>query len=269
MRIVQVFAAVGAVVAGSLLLGVPEAGAAGPSITVTPSTGLIDGQTVTVSGSGWTFGLPDVLGINECANVPSPGNGDCGSGTGAGYGTSTNNFVETYTVSRFITTGNQGTVDCAVPHSCLLTAFAPTNPPLIFEFQSALTPIEFTKTLPNFRILNARLIRRVLPGEPVVLWVRAVNNGPIPANWGISQSSDVGLTALRATCPGGSAQGPGLCVYSPAERGVGQPANAFFTLEAAPGFTGTASATVCATDLDSQGSAPPSNMCDVLTTTVG
>ena len=44
---------------------------------------------------------------------------------------------------------------------------------------------------------------------------------------------------------------------------------AVFTLEAAPGFTGTAAATVCAMDLDIAGSAPPSNMCEVVTTTVG
>jgi|HubBroStandDraft_4_1064222.scaffolds.fasta_scaffold105656_1 hypothetical protein len=265
MRTFRALAAVSAVVAGSLVVAVPSASAGGPSITVTPSTGLIDGQTVTVSGTGFTVPIPHLLGIGECANVASPGFNDCDQTKVNLFIPSTEDFVETYTVARFITTVNQGALDCALPTACSLAVEAFTTQ----TFQVAVAPIAFTATVPNFRILNARLIRRVLPGEPVELRVRAVNDGPTPANWSISQSNDVGLTAVSATCPQGSPQAPGLCVFTPAQRGVGQPATAIFTVEAAPGFTGTASATVCATDLDNAGSAPPSNMCEVLTTTVG
>ena len=82
MPVFRVLAAVAAALVGSLLLGVPEAGATGPSITVSPSTGLIDGQTVTVSGTGFTVGAPTLLVLDECANVASPDINDCSTGTG-------------------------------------------------------------------------------------------------------------------------------------------------------------------------------------------
>jgi hypothetical protein len=57
--------AVGALVLGSVALyGVNAASAATPSITVTPSTGLSDGQGVTVTGS--VFGPNESLAILEC-----------------------------------------------------------------------------------------------------------------------------------------------------------------------------------------------------------
>ena len=265
MRTFRAFAAVSAVVAASFLVAVPSASADGPNISVTPSTGLVDGQTVTVAGTGFTVPTPHILGIGECANVVSPGFNDCDQSTVSISAANTEDFVDTYAVSRYITTGNQGELDCAVPNACSLNVQA-------FNLQASQevgVPIAFTTTVPNIRILNARLIRRVSPGEPVELRVRAVNSGPTSVNWSISQSNDVGLTAVRASCPQGSAQAPGLCVYSPARLGVGQPATASFIVEAAPGFVGTASATICATDLDAPaGTAPASNMCEVVTTTV-
>jgi hypothetical protein len=264
MRTTQALVAIAAIAAGSLVIAVPTASANGPTITVTPSTGLIDGQTVTVSGAGFTVGTPTILFLDECANVASPVLGDCSASDLDVSITSTDNFVATYTVARFITTMNEGSLDCAVPNACVLDAVAG-----YIGYQQATAPITFGTTLPNFRILNARIVSRVLPGEPVELGVRAVDDGQAPVNWSISQSSDAGLTAVRATCPGGTPQGAEACDYTPAERGVGQPAIAVFTLEAAPGFTGTAAATVCAMDLDIAGSAPPSNMCEVVTTTVG
>ena len=264
MRTIRALLAISAVVAGSLVIAMPTALANGPSITVTPSTGLVDGQTVTVSGAGFTVGTPTLLFLDGCANVASPVLGDCSTSDLDISMMSTDNFVATYTVSRFITTMNEGSVDCSVPDACVVKAVAG-----YIGYQSATAPITFGTTLPKFRILNVRIVSRVQPGEPVELGVRAVNDGQAPANWSISQSNDTGLIAVSARCPRGTAQGAEACVYTPAEQGVGQPAIAGFTLEAAPGFTGIAAATVCATDLDSAGSAPPSNMCEVVTTTVG
>ncbi len=268
MRTFRALVVTGAVLASSLLVAVPNASAAGPSITVTPSTGLVDGQTVTVAGTGFTVPPSLFLLIGECANVASPGYNDCDATKVSTFLLGTNDFVETYKVARFITTVSQGTIDCAVPNACLLGAQEFNLQ--FFVNQDAFAPIAFAPPPPtNFRILNARLIGHVSPGQPVELRVRAVNDGQTPANWSISQSKDVGLIAVSASCPGGTAQAAGLCVYTPAERGVGQPATAVFTVEAAAGFAGTASATVCATDLDSQGSTPASNTCEVVTTTVG
>lgn len=264
MRTIRPLLAISALVATSTLIAVPIAAADGPSITVTPSTGLVDGQTVTVSGAGFHFEGPNLVAIGECAvTAQTPTQNDCDLSTVSTYVVSTDDFVETYTVSRHITTSNEGVIDCAVPNSCALGGED------LFPVEFAETPILFSAAPPPiFRIINARLVHRVSPGEPVEMVVQAVNNGPLPANWSISQSSDIGLTAIRATCPGGTVRAPGSCVYTPTQRGIGQPATAIFTVEASPGFVGTASATICSTDLDSPGSVAPSNMCEVVTTTV-
>ena len=264
MRTIRPLLAIGALIAGSILIAVPTAAADGPSISATPATGLVDGQTVTVSGAGFDFGVPNLVAIGECAAiVEPPTQNDCDLSTVSTYVVSTDNFVETYAVRQHITTSNEGAIDCGIPNSCVIGGED------AFPVEFAETPILFgTVPPPNFRILNARLVHRVSPGEPVELVVQAVNDGPSPANWSIGQSGDIGLTALRATCPSGSAQALGTCVYTPAQRGIGQPATAVFTVEATPGFVGTASATICATDLDSPGSAAPSNMCEVVTTTI-
>ncbi len=264
MRTIRTLAAFGVVVIGSFLVGVSPASAGGPSISVTPSTGIVDGQTVTVSGTGFTVGTPTILELIECANVVSPVIADCDTATFEASLISVDDFVQTYTATRLISTANQGSLDCAVPGTCVLGAAAG-----YIGFQAADAPITFTTHVPTFHILNARLVRRVGPAEPVELRVRAVNTGPSPVTWSVSQSNDVGLTAVSADCPDGRAQAPGLCVYSPARPAVGQPVTAVFTVEASPGFAGTAYATVCATDLDDPGSGPPSNMCEVVTTFVG
>jgi hypothetical protein len=264
MRTFRGLAALGAVIAGSLVVAAPTASADGPSITVTPSTDVVDGQTVTVAGTGFTVGTPTLLLLDECANVASPLVGDCATSGLQVSITDTDDFVGTYTATRLISTANEGSLDCAVANTCIVEAAVG-----FVGYQIATAPITFSTVVPTFRILNARLVHRVSPGEPVELGVRAVNDGQSPANWSISQSNDVGLIPVRAICPGGSARGPGSCLYTPAERGVGQPVTAVFTMKAAPGFVGTASATICATDLDLPGSAPQSNMCEVVTTTVG
>ena len=154
MRTIQALVAIAAIVAGSLVIAVPTASANGPSITVTPSTGLIEGQTVTVSGTGFTVGTPTILFLDECANVASPVLGDCSANDLAISITSIDNFVATYTVARFITTTNEGSLDCAVPNACVLDAVAG-----YIGYQQATAPITFGSTLPNFRILNPRMSR--------------------------------------------------------------------------------------------------------------
>ena len=157
MRTFRALVVTGAVLASSLLVAVPNASAAGPSITVTPSTGLVDGQTVTVAGTGFTVPPSLFLLIGECANVASPGYNDCDATKVSTFLLGTNDFVETYKVARFITTVSQGTIDCAVPNVCLLGA-QEFNLQL-FVNQDAFAPIAFAPPPPtNFRILNARLI---------------------------------------------------------------------------------------------------------------
>ena len=63
------WAAIGLLASGILLLGVGSAFAATASIQVTPSTGLSQGTTVTVTGSGFTPSQPG--NILECNNAPN------------------------------------------------------------------------------------------------------------------------------------------------------------------------------------------------------
>lgn len=56
--------------------GADDDAADGPSITIEPSSGLSDGDVITVSGAGFTPGL--TLGINQCSDQgDSTGAGDC------------------------------------------------------------------------------------------------------------------------------------------------------------------------------------------------
>jgi hypothetical protein len=67
-----------ALIAFPALLVTAGAAGASPSITVSPSTDLSDGQTVDVSGIGWTPG--DQLTLFQCKNVDiGGGNSPCGN----------------------------------------------------------------------------------------------------------------------------------------------------------------------------------------------
>ncbi len=72
-RMAAVAGAVTAVVAGSLGLAGPAAAAA-PSVTVSPSSGLTDGQNVTVKGSGFTPNYANMV-VVECAASATGANG--------------------------------------------------------------------------------------------------------------------------------------------------------------------------------------------------
>ena len=77
-------AAAGAALALALAAGQATAGELGPQATATPSTGLVNGQTVSVTSTGWAAGEP--LLATECATLPTsagvPGNTVCDAKTG-------------------------------------------------------------------------------------------------------------------------------------------------------------------------------------------
>jgi hypothetical protein len=111
--------------AATLALGVLFAvlGSAAPafaagSIVVSPSTDLLDGQTVEVSGTGFTANT--FLGIAMCEPAPSS-TLDCdlsplGTVTTDGEGS----FTTTFSVRRIMSTSN-GNIDCAdAPGTCVV-----------------------------------------------------------------------------------------------------------------------------------------------------
>ena len=106
-----------------------------PSLSAHPSTGLLDGQSITVNGSG--FGANVTVGTVECRTGATTQSG-CdfdtltvviASGAGA--------FTEHYRAVRQISVGT-ATIDCAKPHSCVLGAAYETTATVNAE-----TPISF------------------------------------------------------------------------------------------------------------------------------
>ena len=110
-----------AVVAVGTVVGASSAFAAG-TISVTPTTGLTDGATVNITGSGWAPG--SLVGYCEAVPSGSPSPNDCGSAVGTVNADEINgDFTASQTVQRLINVPTAGRVDCAAPSApCVLAA---------------------------------------------------------------------------------------------------------------------------------------------------
>lgn len=101
--------AAAATAAAALLAATPASAAA--AMSVTPSSGLSDGQTVTVTGSGYTAGAS--VHVGECS-TPDVCSNDTITTTAGADGT----FSVSFTVEKVFqaedwSTGTTVTVDCA------------------------------------------------------------------------------------------------------------------------------------------------------------
>ncbi len=99
-----------------------------PTASAVPSTGLLDGQRITVSGTNFTPSAP--LTIAECPTAGSTGNPevDCDFSTAAPVtADGTGSFSTSYRVTRVIESLN-GSVDCAQLAACVLSAFNSSEP---------------------------------------------------------------------------------------------------------------------------------------------
>jgi hypothetical protein len=86
-----------------------------PAISLEPSTGLEEGDTVTVSGSGFS---PEAdIGISMCAAVVTSGENCDFSGAQVATTDATGSFTKPLPVVASITTPADGTIDCA-PDNC-------------------------------------------------------------------------------------------------------------------------------------------------------
>jgi hypothetical protein len=96
-----------------------------PTITVTPSTGLVQGQSVTVTGAN--FAPTTFVGLSECANATEPA-GYCLFVNGSTLSDANGAFTATFTVRRGVldfATYPPGVIDCASgPQLCSITAFS-------------------------------------------------------------------------------------------------------------------------------------------------
>jgi hypothetical protein len=110
--------------AGGLFVGAPRAFAAG-AVAVTPSTGLVDGQVVSISGSGWNSGA--LIGYCEAVPLEPISESDCATAIPDVTTADVNgNFSVSLTVQRLITVGNQ-LIDCAAPSAPCVLAAADAN----------------------------------------------------------------------------------------------------------------------------------------------
>jgi hypothetical protein len=109
----------------------------GPHVSVTPNTDLVDGQTVTVRGSGYS--PSSSLGIVQCP-TGADSLDDCDGRTAHSFSAdAAGNYVQPLTVQRVIRRSSAGeATDCAVPGSCIVASV------YIHGFQGLATaPLEF------------------------------------------------------------------------------------------------------------------------------
>lgn len=131
MRYVLSFAAPALLVAGL------TACHPGPAVSVTPNTGLVDGQQVVVSGGGYSANA--TVGVVQCP-TGADSLDDCDSETAHTLSTDGNgHFTTTMSVLRTITDGHEQQTDCSVADSCVVTSV------YVHGFQSPATaPLQFT-----------------------------------------------------------------------------------------------------------------------------
>jgi lysophospholipase L1-like esterase len=161
----KVLVAVGCSLIG--ILGVPASTVAGalaspvPTVTASPSTGLLDGEQIQVTGSGFSPG--DTVGVAEC-QAGATSQSDCYLfDTALAQVSATGSFALSFEAARVIQIqplgGGQGPlVDCAVSGACVLAAQD------LATSASAQTPITFDPSVP--------------PPQPLTLAVQ-FSTGPI------------------------------------------------------------------------------------------
>ena len=106
--------AVGTMILGGLTsLGVATASAAGPTITVTPNTGLVNGQSVAVTGSG--FMANETVYALEC-KATAASQADCSLATAT---PSTTSATGTVSMNFSVVTGSISSTTCGTSSSDL------------------------------------------------------------------------------------------------------------------------------------------------------
>ena len=87
-----------------------------PTVSVSPATGLADGQTVTVTGRGYSANAP--VGILQCpADATSPDR--CDGRTADSFSTdASGGFSRSAVVHRVITDAHGVTTDCGTAGAC-------------------------------------------------------------------------------------------------------------------------------------------------------
>jgi hypothetical protein len=149
MRRIITSIALGAMILGGVaVMGAATASAAGPSIQLTPNTGLQNGSAVSVSGTG--FQGNETLYALECVNAGASTNQtDCDTSTVAIATTSaTGTFTTTVTVvaGTISTSASPSTCGTSAADLTNCAIVVSTNPP---SADAALAPITFALPAPT------------------------------------------------------------------------------------------------------------------------
>jgi hypothetical protein len=135
-------AALGALLlaAGMTLSGTASAGPSSPQVVLTPSTGLVDRQEITVSGTGFPASVQ--VAVIQCRNGPA-GETGCDISTLRYAGVAADgSFSTPFAVRQALVTGS-GPVDCSTPNVCQVGAgVTPVGSPF------ANTPLEVAAFVP-------------------------------------------------------------------------------------------------------------------------
>jgi hypothetical protein len=184
MRRFMTSIAIGTLILGGLTsLGVATASAAGPAITVTPNTGLQNGSSVTVAGSG--FQDNETLYALECVNLGTATNEtDCDTSTviiamSSATGTfSTAVTLVTGTISATATPSTCGTSSTDLTNCAIVVS---TNPP---SSDAALMPITFALPSPTTTTTTTTPPVKIGPRKFHVAPVTKLKNGTSVRVWG-------------------------------------------------------------------------------------
>ncbi len=175
-----------------------------PVLTASPSTGLVDGQSVTVTGSG--FRAHDSYLLSECAAGSTDGS-ECVATSGIGYVSQvqakrSGKFTTTVGVARVLTLIN-GTVDCAQAPGCVIGAINENDP---FGAVAAVAPVSFDPSVKPLPPLN--LVLHIDPTGHIVAGPKGRAEPQIGGRISCARSTPLPVQIqVQVTQPSGGLQG--------------------------------------------------------------
>jgi hypothetical protein len=200
------------IVAAGMTVGASPAAAVG-TIAVTPSSGLVDGQVLSITGAGWQ---PGAL-IGYCQGLPldPPSVSNCDGGTADLINADAEgNFTASLSVARLINApAAGGQVDCAAPEApCVIGAAASSN----IEGTAVLHPIEFAPAPPLITAGSASVLEGDSGTTSLTFRVTLSFASPdtVTAQWATLDSQD------PAACSGGEPPADPASDYAPASGTV-------------------------------------------------
>jgi hypothetical protein len=244
MRLALVGAAIAVATSGVTVLTAGVATASGPAVTI-PSGPFSDGQSITVSGSGFPTRsqAPSGLSIIQCSdpggnpnNLPTDAGGCDGSTVNPLpiYTDSFGNFTASYTVSK-LTTSTGSNINCTFTNACALWVGVDYNSD--FSGNRAFSSSFIMKQVPFFTSANSVTFHEGSNGAFAI----AASGLPVPAitesgalPGGVSFTPGNGSATLSGAPNGGTAASYVVTMTGTNSEGT---TNQTFTLTVTPAST--------------------------------